>query len=198
MPEINDAVMDASTNANGNVIITVGHASDLKMAQKSLTGAAIHSSTPIDFWVASSPIDLFDNKESSQSTTTSIPLLPVDTTYADMYKQIVEQTQSGSTVYVFESSWHALEQGISLFGDYIPRGGSGMALTTFGEDKKLCLNFPKWSSILSPTSSSGVAVAKNGDIAQQNEAMMNPWTNLVSEQEFAELLSARIVPFSSS
>ena len=83
-----------------------------------------------------------------------------------------------------ESSWQALEEAITLFGDNIPRGGSGIAPATDGDNVKLSLNFPKWAHGQSPDT-------------QKNEALMNPWTNLVSEQAFSELLSARIVKSTS-
>lgn len=109
----------------------------------------------------------------------SITVIPVKTTHANMLRVLLKCAPTESTIYVFESSWHSLEQDITLFGDHVPRGNNGMAATTIGDGRKLSLNFPKW--------------AQKSQDAIENEAMMNPWTNLVTEGAFSELLSARIV-----
>ncbi|CAB9497600.1 expressed unknown protein [Seminavis robusta] len=177
VPEMNKAILDALEHSCGNIIVTVGHESDMEMAKKTLSFMNIPLST-----VTPDNDSLRQSLDTSRENDESIKLLAVSTTHASIYRDVLRMAHFGSTVYIFESSWHALKQGISLFGDNIPRRGSGMAETIIGKGINLSLNLPKWSSSV------------EGDINQQNEATMNAWTNLVEEIDCAELLSARIVP----
>ena len=188
--------MDVLENSGGNVIITVGHESDLEMAKKTLSSAK--TSIPLEPHIVSIDDESLLHCNSDDDSATMVKLLPIGSTNAAIYEDILKQAPSSSTVYVFESSWHALEESISLFGDNIPRG-NGMAQTILGRNLMLSLNFPSWSppATLHRNGNSGedsqAAAGGLGEASQQNEALMNAWTNLVSEHEFSELLSARIV-----
>lgn len=185
-----------------NVIITLGHSSDLPMAKKTLSTANME---PCAISVGDESLFCSDDDiiDQSRANERAVKLVPIRSTNAAFYEDILKQAPSSSTVYVFESSWHALEQSISLFGDNIPRG-TGMAKTILGRDMQLSLNFPAWSSPVGSSQSGSSSsssdsdrlpdgVAGLGQAKQQNEALMNVWTNLVSEDEMSELLSARIV-----
>ena len=162
--------------------MTVGHVSDMNMAQKTLS--ALH--TPINV-VSPDDGSLRDCLDTSREVDGSLKLLAVPTTHGSIYRDVIRLAHFGSKIYIFESSWHALQQGISLYGDNIPRPESGgMAETVIGKGVQLSLNLPQWTCYKSTMHS-------KGDVNQQNEAMMNPWTQLVGERELAELLSARIV-----
>ena len=139
-----------------------------------------------------------DDVDEMSKKTRLVKVLPIESTNAGMYEDILKLAPSSSTVYVFDSSWHALEESIALFGDNIPRG-NGRTRTILGRDLQLSLNFPSWSW---PAGSSRTSQGADSDLGaagglgqanQQNEALMNVWTNLVSEDEMSELLSARIV-----
>jgi len=167
LPKVNDAVVDLLLDASSyerNIVVTVGHESEQALARKTLS-----------------------------SVSEGVQILPVQSTHKSLYEGFLEQIPTGSTVYVIDSSWDALEQGIALFGDNIPRATCGTATVPGFDNLRLSLNYPKWSSPSSMLSSSGSTPISQGEITQQNEAMMNPWTVLLDEQTFSELLSARIV-----
>ena len=193
LPKINESVLDVLTHASGNIVITVGHESDLALAEDTL------SSVEGPLALRGTRIVCVDDLQfENDFNDITIQILPIQSSHASFYKTLLERAPSCSMIYIFEGSWHALEQGIPLFGDNIPRVGVGMAGTILGRDLKLSLNFPAWSSMETTNQRSSIVVpsggsSTQGDATQQNEAMMNPWTNLVSEQDFAELLSARIV-----
>jgi hypothetical protein len=182
VPPLNYAILDALQHSSGNIIVTVGHASDMAMAHKALS--------PLNSPIAVvSPDDgsLKECLDTSREDDGSLKLLAVPTTHGSIYRDVIRLAHFGSKVYIFESSWQALQQGISLYGDNIPRAGSGgMAETIVGKGVLLSLNLPQWTCYKS-------TMHRKGDVNQQNEAMMNPWTQLVGERELAELLSARIV-----
>jgi hypothetical protein len=79
-----------------------------------------------------------------------------------------------STVYLIESDWNQLQKAIALFGDYIPRNNFvGKCIVP---DRQLSLCLAEWVS--HPT--------------QHAAATMNPWTRLLAQQDFVEILLARI------
>jgi hypothetical protein len=93
-----------------------------------------------------------------------------------MVSTAITNSPVDSTIYVMDSSWHALQKEVLLFGDYIPRQGVGRC---FQPDRRLSLCLAKW--------------ATNTDPSQHSAATMNPWTRLVNLSEFTELVSARIL-----
>ena len=191
--------MDVLQHSNGNIIITLGHPSDLPLVKKTLL-AAKNNMKPSALSVGDNSFFCCDDVDESGANVHTVKLVPISSTNAAIYEDILKQAPSSSTVYVFESSWYALEESISLFGDNIPRG-TGMAKTILGRDVQLSLNFPAWASPAGSSQSGSSSdsdslpdgVAGLGQAKQQNEALMNVWTNLVSEDEMSELLSARIV-----
>lgn len=167
--------------------MTVGHESDIAMAQKAI--AAVGLSTSVLHF--DEDLSTCLNEHDASNNCTDIFLLAAPATHGSTYSDVLHKAPLGSTVYIFENSVSALEQGIFLFGDNIPRFGTGMASTIIGRDILLSLNLPKWSSTLAKDPPE--TVNSQGDFAQQNQAMMNPWINLVTERDFSELLTARIV-----
>ena len=93
-------------------------------------------------------------------------------------RQLLMEAPQDSTVHVVHSCWKTLQKAKSLFGDNIPRVGR-FANAAVGNCVKLSLNLPDW--------------AENTHMCQHNDAIMDPWTSLMTEDEFAELVSARIV-----
>lgn len=186
-PDINYAVIDALKDSASNIIVTLGHESDLPTAKRAIESIGVRTAVLCPqgdkLCISSNAVD--DQRR--------IKLLAVPSNHGATYRDVLTNAPDQSTVYIFESSWPALEQGIDLFGDNIPQVGAGLAETVVGRDIKLSLNFPKWS-----TSALATGQKSQGDVTQQNEAIMNAWTNLVGERDFSELLSARIVPSSIS
>lgn len=200
-PKVNEVAMNALRGENAFLFITVGHESDLELAKATLSCIQTPSLKPLQTRVVVVDDERLSGCESNDSSSAAIKILPVASTHIAVYEDILRRSPAGSTIHVFESSWNTLERAISLFGDNIPRG-TGIAQTIVGQDKKLSLNFPSWSSLTPQNHPSSddvesVGVASLGDQKQQNEALMNVWTNLVSEGEFFELLSsARMVGLS--
>ena len=93
-------------------------------------------------------------------------------------RQLLMEAPQDSTVHVVHSCWKTLQKAKSLFGDNIPRVGK-FANADVGNCVKLSLNLADW--------------ADTANMCQHNDAVMDPWTTLMSEHEFAELVSARIV-----
>lgn len=91
--------------------------------------------------------------------------------------QILRLAREGSTAYVIDSSFPALQKEKWLFGDDVPRSSVGK--TFVGDHHHLSLNLAKW--------------AENTHLSQHNEAEMDRWVNLITEEQFSELVSARIV-----
>ena len=161
-----------SQKGQPKLIVTVGHWSDLDTAQISLENAAISCRK-----VGSAKEAL------QQNGNNPIPILVQS---GDCIRDIVHMSPSGSTIYVIDSCWNALQQAIPLFGDSIPRppnnigkcrgiesDDSSLLASSGGADKNLCLCLAGWAS--HPT--------------QQGAAAMNPWTRLCSRDDLAELLS---------
>ena len=161
---IHSAVLHACQDDDRQLIVTVGHTSDLKTAKASLEGASI------DCRLASSVSDaLGDDVDSGVA---GIALLVQS---KDTIREIVEESSAGTTVYVVNSCWKALQRLVPLYGDYIPRQNSVGKCFAPGKYLSLCL--PAWSS--HPT--------------EQGTVTMNPWTRLLSRTEFKELVSARVL-----
>lgn len=159
LPAVNAVVCDALSQSMGNVIVTVGHESELAILQNALKGT---------------PLGLVSVSSTEKALETKISLVPSSETRA--IRQLLTNAPKDSTVYVVNSCWKTLQKAKSLFGDNVPRGGS-LARAAIGNSVKLSLNLPDWA----------------GSHSQRNDAEMDPWTNLISEDQFTELVSARIV-----
>jgi hypothetical protein len=120
------------------------------------------------------PLGLVSVSSTEKALETKISLVPSSETRA--IRQLLTNAPKDSTVYVVNSCWKTLQKAKSLFGDNVPRGGS-LARAAIGNSVKLSLNLPDWA----------------GSHSQRNDAEMDPWTNLISEDQFTELVSARIV-----
>lgn len=167
---VDSSRMNNNQQGQPKLIVTVGHWSDLDSAQISLEDAAISCRK-----VGSAKEAL------QQNGNNPIPIL-VQT--GDSIRDIVQMSPSGSTMYVIDSCWNALQQAIPLFGDSIPRPPFNIgkcrgledddsSASSVGADKNLCLCLAGWAS--HPT--------------QQGAATMNPWTRICSPDDFADLLS---------
>jgi len=161
---IRDAVLHACQDSDRQLIVTVGHTSELQTAKASLEGASI------DCRLASSVSEALGGD--GDSGVDGIALLVQS---KDTIRDIVEESSAGTTVYVVNSCWKALQESVPLYGDYIPRQNS--VGKCFAPRKYLSLCLPAWSSHLT----------------QQGAATMNPWTHLLSRTEFKELVSARVL-----
>jgi hypothetical protein len=120
----------------------------------------------------SNPDDNDDNKKETQ--TKLIQRL------VEGIGEVVEEEED-STVFVIHGSLSTLEEAKRLFGDDSPRmrNGIGSMPVPGKENIHLSLFLPSWADGASPQ--------------QHVTAQMDPWLNVVTEEEFSELLSARIV-----
>lgn len=160
IPTIDPIVCDALSACAGKVLMTVGHSSEVEIAESSLEQAKM------DYQLVESVQEGIECKSQ-----VALMLKSKDTV-----SKAIANSPVDSTIYVLDSSWHALQKEVLLFGDYIPRQGVGRC---FQPDRRLSLCLAKW--------------ATNTDPAQHSSATMNPWTNLVNLSEFTELVSARIL-----
>lgn len=169
-PALNSVVCDALADCSGRVYITIGHKSDLDTALKAL------QQSPLGLQVHTAP----SLEEISEELEGKVVLVPLGSqTETSILRQIICGASPESTVFAVNSSWNTLQKSKILFGDNIPRLPNGMANANIGDSIRLSLNLPKW--------------AENTHPSQHNDALMNPWTNLLGEAEFSEILSARIV-----
>jgi len=162
LPQANKVVCDALSECLGKVILRVGHESDLSVVQAALIGTALNE-VPV--------VSLVDD-----ALSTSPCLLICDELSAtQVFCNILTEAPAHSTLHVIDKSWNTLQKSKYLFGDYIPRVG-GKAKTVFGDDQQLSLNL--WGATSSVTLC--------------NNAEMDPWTNLMRQDDLLELVSARI------
>lgn len=96
------------------------------------------------------------------------PTSLLSSTYAIV--DLLEDAPTGATVHVLDSTWSSLECLIPLFGDNIPRRGTGKCIVP---DRFLSLGLVDWAS----------------DPRAQASATMNPWTRLVSRPEWEGVVS---------
>jgi len=138
------------------LIVTVGHSSDLKAAKASLDAASIAYDVAADAEQAL----LQDNVDGVAILVQS----------RDTIREILQEAPAGATVYVIDSCWNSLKDSVPLFGDFIPRRDSiGKCVVP---DRNLSLCLADWAS--HPT--------------QHGSATMNPWTRLLSREEFSQLM----------
>jgi hypothetical protein len=163
-PEILPLICFALSSCAGKVIITVGHWSDIAMAQTSL----VNSGMPVI--IASSVEDALRRN--------GMMLLPRMTEReTSTLHQVLRLAREGSTAYVIDSSIPVLQKEKWLFGDDVPLSAVGRSCV--GDHHKMSLNLANW--------------ADNTHLSQHNEAEMDQWVNLITEEQFTELVSARIV-----
>jgi hypothetical protein len=160
IPAIDPIVCEALSASGGKVFLTVSHSSELEIAESSLEQAKM------DY-------QLVESVQEGIECKSQVALILKS---KDMVSKAITNSPVDSTIYVMDSSWHALQKEVLLFGDYIPRQGVGRC---FQPDRRLSLCLAKW--------------ATNTDPSQHSAATMNPWTRLVNLSEFTELVSARIL-----
>lgn len=167
MPSIDASIREAvhaCKKSGRRLIITIPHLSDVAAAKASLDAASLNCHL-----VTSAQDALEANMNNSVSLLVN---------FKETTREILQESPTGSTVYVIDSSWRRLQDKIVLFGDYIPRHQDNGAAKCVVAGKNLCLLLTAWAC--HPT--------------QQAAATMNPWTRLIDATEFVEMLSARIVP----
>jgi len=172
LPPTNQVICDALADCSAKVYVTVGHKWDIDVTVQVLEQSGLQVQ------IASSMDDMNNNDEEESSST--ITLVPHGSdTETKLLRNIICNAKKGTSIFVVNSSWETLQKSKILFGDNIPRLPNAMGRSTFGQSINLSLNLPMWADNTHPT--------------QHNDALMNPWTNLLSvEEELAEIMSARI------
>ncbi len=143
--------------------MTVGHESDLESVQSALAKTCLQTA----------PVAL--SVEEALDCPSNLCLLVQDTLPLNTYQRILKDASEGSTLYVIDSSCKTLQDAKVLFGDNVPRGQVGKA--AYGVKQQLSLNL----------------FETHASVSQHNDAEMDPWLNVLTQDEFAELVSARIV-----
>jgi len=201
VPELRPYIVDALLDCTSPVTILVGDESHVPMAVSSLAryGIPVKTITRIDDDDDNDDDDDDDDEEGGSR----FGVHPGITIASSLYlRQITLRSAAdgGSSCYVHivHSDVTALQRYKTLFGDNRPMMRYGMfgkigilsqkSTTTMEEDGGtgdtteqqgyLKLSLSKWA---------------NSGPQQQNDAMMDPWLNLIDESELLEALSARIV-----
>ena len=108
-----------------------------------------------------------------------------DETHSDMIGRIVtdickEDSDVTRNIFVTHSSIEVLKALKPYLGDDAPRLFQGLSKCTLpNSNTSVTLALPSWTDNVHPT--------------QQNEAQMDPWLNLITEQQLVELISAKIL-----
>jgi len=97
--------------------------------------------------------------------------------HEDVFQHILSSVNKGSSVHLVHSDVSTLQKAKSLFGDNRPRPGVFEVCTGSLKNVSLKLSLS----------------TLNSGPQQQNDAIMDPWLNLIDEFELVENLSARIV-----
>jgi hypothetical protein len=166
-PTIESSVADAlrlllSIEEN-SVVVTIHHASELSMAAATLQEAKVK------FQIFKTAEDALRHSTLESSTISLFCTNGSKTANRDL----VAKAPHESTIYIVESSWHALQQDIALYGDYIPRQGN-VGKCGVVPNRRLSLNLAGWAKTIDPT--------------QQAAATMNPWTRVLSLSDFREMV----------
>lgn len=123
--------------------------------------------------------------EEKSSLVLVVPNAQKGETHSDMIEQIVTDINGSSdaqldrNVFVVHSSLEVLKKCKSFLGDDVPRLSQGLRKCSLpGSNTAVTLFLPGWADNIHPT--------------EQNDGEMDPWLNFVSEEQFLELISARI------
>lgn len=152
-------------NTQKPVLLTVSHRSDWAMAQASLANANVNYHAVKSIQDALEP-----------ETTLPLVLLLLDPSKkgSSATLDILKQASKDTTVTIIESSWDRLLSGIALFGEHIPLPVKGNKAKCVVPDRFLSLYLADWPA--------------TSHITQQSAATMNPWTNVMTGDEFETLL----------
>lgn len=171
LPVVNPAIRDALLACAGNVYVTVGHSCDLPIAAATLE---------------KSGIQVLDSSTDKAGTVSLVSHTSIQTDQTKSLEQIIGEcvTKQDTTVFLVTSSWRSLQKARRLYSDDdMPRQmQNGIAKACVNNKNiNLSLNLPLWADNTHPT--------------QHNQAEMDPWINVMKEDDLTEILSARIVSF---
>ena len=175
VPEINSVLSDMLTNCQTQVYVLVGHSSHIPFASSCLSKCLI-------------PFSVMGPIEDLSHTSSSVHIVEIDKEHSEVVQDLIQKHPNGSLMHVVHSSLTALKKlKETLFSDDSPRlyNGFGSCVMTEGTTEsrvKLCL--PQWADSVS--------------YKQFNDAEMDPWLNVITEDELSELLSARIISVGGS
>lgn len=101
-------------------------------------------------------------------------------THAEALRRIISEADEGTDVIVVHGALCALKRSKRFLGEDAPLLVDGVrTCTTTGTTNTVSLFLPDWADTVDPT--------------QANEAEMDVWLNLLSEESFLESASSRIV-----
>ena len=170
-PVANPLVCEALLQCPGQVVIMVGHDSDVEAVHQSLPPLLLEKADIV----------------SSVSETDILQQYYCDTTNPNDSEQ-PQESNRGLFVHCVSSNYNSLLKSQRVLGadGSVPRVLPGQ---------------PQQQQSQLPQRGIGLALAawaENTHVSQRNDAEMNPWTHLLHETEFTEMVSARIVSSSSS
>lgn len=127
-----------------------------------------------------------DDSDTQPSLLLVVPDSSKGQTHSNMIEQIVNDfnrhadANSNRNVFVTHSSLEVLKRCKSFLGDDAPRLVQGQRTCSLPHTAMtVTLFFPRWADTVHPS--------------QQNDAQMDPWLNLVGEDQLLELVSGRVV-----
>jgi len=100
----------------------------------------------------------------------------------DMIERLISSEKEGSSIFVVQSVLKSLVRAKRLLGDDSPRFVNGFGDSVIGDNIKISFSLPLW--------------ADNTDLQQHNDAIMNPWLDVMSLDAFLDKLGCK-VPASS-
>jgi len=143
-----------------------------------------HCNDPI-MNVAVTTSDKAKERSQARQLLVIVPDKQSDETHSDMIGRIVtdihkEDADVTRNIFVTHSSIEVLKALKPYLADDTPRLFQGLSKCTLpNSSTSVTLALPSWTDNVHPT--------------QQNEAEMDPWLNLISEQQLVELISAKIL-----
>ena len=208
-----DVLFDSSTG-NGdsielrkNTILLLGHSSQLPSVIKSLSllGYVLDIKSDVDIPERDALIESMCREEEGDKSygeikvivTTSdkaqtrrrlcqngllliIPNAAKDETHSDMIKQIITDSEDNTNIFVAHSSIEVLRECKSFLGDDVPRLSNGLSRCILPQSNTtVTLTLPEWSDYVHLTERNGVE--------------MDPWLNLLSEEQLLEFISAKVL-----
>ena len=205
-----DVLFDSSTDSielRKNIILLLGHSSQLPSVIKSLSllGYVLDIKSDVDIPERDALIESLCREEEGDISygeikvivTTSdkaqarrrlcqkgllliIPNAAKDETHSDMIKQIITDSEDNTNIYVAHSSIEVLRECKSFLGDDVPRLSNGLSRCILPQSNTtVTLTLPEWSDYVHLTERNGVE--------------MDPWLNLLSEEQLLELISAKVL-----
>jgi len=173
LPKVHPFMKEALSLRENNIFILVGDTMHIPTALASL------SKSSISVQVTASIDDALEKSMHLKRKIFIVPPGDGEQGHRGILQHLLLQAKCGTSVHLIHSSLEHLLEAKLLFGDNRPSSQyDGYGKSAFGSGVSLKLSLPTW--------------ADNTKLSQENSAEMDPWMNLVSENEVTEEFSAKI------